>query len=241
MTLCVILIFPSEYLLLLFKLLLSSVMNRPSRFLNLLMILTAFSLISTIARGQKVVVASMKQNIVHEGLANPLTIMAENCDCNQIQVKTDNGFLKKYDDCSYDYTPTRLGMAQILVTCKGKTQNYLLRVIAPTITYERPVAIIDKKNGGNIRKSVLEVQMGIIISGGDKDVKYKLHQFTMAVMRDNRMIWSKSNEGPVFNEDIVRFLTTLKPGDRVVFFNMECSSAKTPVMQLTPMEFNVIY
>lgn len=213
----------------------------PFRFRNLLMILMGFILIPTMTRGQKVAVASMKQNVVHEGVANQLTIMAENCDCNQIQVKTDNGFLKKYDDCSYDYTPTRLGMAQILVTCKGKTQNYLLRVIAPTVTYERPVAIIDKKNGGNIRKSVLEVQMGIIVAGGDKGVKYKLHQFTMAVMRDNRMIWSQSNDGPVFNEDIVRFFTTLKPGDRVVFFNMECSAPKIPVMQLAPMEFNVIY
>ncbi len=193
------------------------------------------------AKGQKVAIASMKQNVVFEGVANPLTIMVENCDCGQIQVKTDNGFLKKYDNCSYDYTPARLGMAQILVTCRGKTQNYLMRVIAPSVTFERPVAIIDKKNGGNIRKSVLEVQMGIIVAGGDKDVKYKLHQFTMAVIRDNQLIWSKSNTGPVFNDDIARYLTALKAGDRVVFFNMECSAPKIPVMQLTPIEFNIIY
>jgi len=216
-------------------------MDRPILFRNVFFFLMLVGCMPVTVSGQKVTVAAMKQNVVHEGVANPLTIMAENCDCNQIQVKTDNGFLKKYDDCSYDYTPTRLGMAQILITCKGKTQNYLLRVIAPTVNLERPVAMIDKKNGGNIRKAVLEVQMGIIVSGGDKGVKYKLNQFTMAVMRDNRMIWSKNNEGPIFNEDIARYLTSLKPGDRVVFFNMECSAPKIPVMQLAPMEFNVIY
>lgn len=200
---------------------------------------------------QTVSVASMKQNVVTLGTDNPLTIMVENCDCSNLTVTTDNGSIKRYDDCSYDYKPARLGMAQIVVSCKGRKAptNYLMRVVGSGGTGEgvaaseigdKPLAIIDKKNGGYIRKVVLAAQLGVGVSSSNKGVHYIMERFTIAAFRGDQILFSKINIGPKFTDDVKSAISNLKLSDRVLFFNMECSAGKNAAVRLSPIEFIIV-
>lgn len=221
----------------------------PNRFCSIIIV---FCCLHASSHAQKVSVASMKQNVVMLGTENPLTIMVENCDCNNVSVSTDNGSIQRYDECSYSYRPAKLGMAQIVVSCKGRKgpTNYLMRVIdgggkstastAEPGMNDKPVAIIDKKTGGYIRKVVLQAQLGIIVASDNKDVRYLMDKFTMSVFRSDQVVFTKLNIGPKFNEDTKNFLSTLRSGDRVVLFNMECTAGKTSSIPMPPAEFIVV-
>ena len=168
------------------------------------------SAIALTAHAQKALLASLRQNVVFEGMPNPITIMIENCGCNDVVVTTDNGSLKRYDNCSYDYTPSRTGLSQIIVRRKGSkaSSNILLRVNPRP----RPVASLAKIPGGNIRKGVLEIQLGLLAGWIDYDFKatYRVEHFMVTMLREGKIIFTRYNKGAKFEEEVGRWIKAAK-------------------------------
>lgn len=218
----------------------------PFKFFNWmkqLLFIPLLALVLVESYGQKVSVASMKQNVVTLGTDNPLTIMAESCDCNNVTVYTDNGTIKRVGDCSYNYHPARLGMAQIVVGCRGRKApvNYLMRVVGSSTEDAVLTPVVGRKSGGNMRKNDFAAQIGVgIINNSEKSIKYVIDKFELIAIRDDKVLFTMYNKGPMFNEHILRYLSSLKVGDRIVFCNMECSASKRATRYLPPMEFNII-
>ncbi len=219
---------------------------------SIIFLLLIPTFLQKVVYAQKVSVAAMKQNTAIIGVENPLSIMVENCSCNNLSVSTDNGTIRRYENCGYDFKPARLGMAQILISCKGGrgVTNYLLRVVKEnesteyTSTIEpMPAAgvhiIIDRKHNGPLKKSALLARDGLAVNSVDKGQRYTLNRFTMAILRGEQIIFSKTSFTSKFTGDMRSFISTIQIGDKVVFFNMVCSSGKIQLI-LPSAEFTII-
>jgi hypothetical protein len=203
----------------------------------LLLVLAIFA--TSIAFAQKPLLASLRQNVVFLGMTNPISIMLENCGCNDVQVSTDNGTIKRYGDCSYDFTPARLGMAQVIVRKRGAkgSSNILLRVVAKP----KPVASIAKIAGGSIRKNVLDFQNGLMAGWVDYDFKteFKVERFMITIMRDSKILFTRTNKGARFEEEIARWIKSTKPGDKILVYDIDAKSSDNNIVRLDPLEFAV--
>jgi len=191
------------------------------------------------AHGQKTLLASLRQNVVFEGIVNPITIMIENCGCNDVLVTTDNGTIKRYDNCSYDYTPSRTGLSQIIVRKKGtKASNNILLRVNPR---PRPVASIAKMPGGTIRKGLLEIQLGLLAGWIDYDFKttYKVEHFMVTIVRDGKIIFTRYNKGAKFEEETGRWIKAAKHGDELLFYDIEAKGSDNSLVRLDPVEYRV--
>lgn len=211
-----------------------------SRGVWVLIFLLAMLLPASAIFAQKALLASLRQNVVFLGMSNPITIMLENCDCNDVLVTTDNGTIKRYDDCSYDYTPLRAGLSQIIVRKRGGkgSTNILLRVNPKP----KPVASISKIAGGGIRKNVLEVQTGVMAGWVDYDFKteFKVDHFMVTIMREGKILFTRYNKGARFEEEVGRWLKVTKVGDKVLVYDIEAKGSDNVVVMLDPLEFKVL-
>lgn len=76
--------------------------------------ISLFVSIAGLCNAQHISVANDKENILYVGIPNPLTIVAENCPCNKLVVKTSIGKISG-SDCSYTFLSEQEGKAEITV------------------------------------------------------------------------------------------------------------------------------
>jgi len=207
--------------------------------LVILMTVAIMSVAALTAHAQKTLLASLRQNVVFEGMPNPITVMIENCGCNDVVVTTDNGTIRRYDNCSYDYTPSRTGLSQVIVRKKGsKTSSNILLRVNPR---PQPVASLAKLPGGGIRKSVLEIQLGLLAGWIDYDFKttYKVEHFMITMLREGKIIFTRYNKGARFEEEVGRWIKAAKQGDGILFYDIEARGSDNSLIKLSPVEYRV--
>lgn len=199
-------------------------------------LLSAVLFIGNIASAQKVAVSSLKQNVVELGITNPLQIIGENSSCNQLVVSTDNGSIKRTGPCQYDYTPARLGLAQIIVFANGPKSgtNYLMRVVAGEKTIPIGAASIGGLSSGFIARGNLQAQQGIALRSTDGAVPIKGYQ--LQIVRNGDVVFKRYTKGNKFVNEIYVAIAKAQRGDLLLVYDIYGEDKKGEAFMVPPLQ-----
>jgi len=198
------------------------------------------------AIAQHVAISFTKMNVVYIGVANPVTIVAENTDSKDLIVTTDNGEIRRsgnYD--GYDYYPHDKGKATISVsvhTSDGtkKLQETVFRVKkipAPTVR-------LCLMTGGYISRAMLCVQIGpsANIEGFGFDAHYTIYKCKVSVVKDSAIVFEKylsAPNGVRFDEETNKMFCSLTPGSTVWITDVACKGPGGDYTDLNELKFIV--
>jgi hypothetical protein len=208
--------------------------------MNLKFVCCLMTLLPAAAAGQQVAIMADKMNIAYLGLNNPLTIVAANYPCDEISVTTDNGSIRKNEDCGYDFYPAKAGIANILVFNKGKeeigAQKYRIKYLPA------PTGRVAGKTGGSVGLAEFKAQIGIAayLDGFDFQAHFAVSGFKIGVYRAANLIYDHLNKGARFDSSTRSFFQTLQINDRVLFSDVRCACPDNRVHQMADMEFIMI-
>ena len=179
-----------------------------------------------------VVVSATAMNILYTGLMNPLDISVPGVPAERIRATSSNGSLKKgkvtYGNRTFRgtwvATPTSSRKNAIISvreqTADGRGQNHgkiEFRVKDPP----PPIAKVARKIGGNITKSTLLAQIGVVaeVEDFDFDVKYTVTSFDVGVYVRGYLSEKPSSSYRITKEqkDLIQ---QLRRGNTVQFTNI---------------------
>lgn len=191
---------------------------------------------------QGYVISNPKENVIYIGIPNPLNVAVEGRYCKDIVLSTDNGKIEAAEEkCSYTIYPENAGKTEIVI--KDKRKHTIIGSVDFRTKYiPDPVAMVGGKNGGEIRKSILRVQLGItaILQNFDFDARFAISGFTMTILRSDRTVFSKTCEGALFPQEIRNAFEMLQTNDRVLFSDISCKAPDGRARRLQPIEFRII-
>jgi hypothetical protein len=176
------------------------------------------------------------------GIENPLEVLVNKNNCKDFKLASADGNIQSTElPCYYTFQPSKTGKASIYVVNKAN-QKTIDTIRFKVADIPLPVATLANKNGGNIRRSELKVQMGIAAryEGFDFDAKAKILGFTIVILRGNAVTFSKVCDGALFQDGVKKSFGDLQNGDRVVFFGIQCVTADQKNRRLEAIEFSVV-
>lgn len=202
---------------------------------NIFLLWIVVSCLSLQAGAQVVSVSNLRQNVVYIGLDNPLRIVMEGVGCTSLRVSTDNGRIKKSGNCEYTFTPSQLGMAQIVVNGGKKTYNYLLRVEP----LPQPAAFLGGRTGGLLSKSELERQRSLYVRYPGIDIKsgLKISAYSYQIFRDDKSIAGRTVKGADFGRDMQQQFANTVRNDIILFYNIVVADEKGSTQFVAPVQF----
>lgn len=179
-----------------------------------------------------VVVSATAMNILYTGLMNPLDISVPGVPAERISATSSNGSLKKgkvtYGNRTFRgtwvATPTS-SKSNAIITVRermpdDRVQNHgniEFRVKDPP----PPIAKVDRKIGGNITKSTLLAQIGVVaeVEDFDFDVKYTVTSFDVGVYVRGYLT-EKSSSSYRITKEQKDLIEQLRRGNTVQFTNI---------------------
>lgn len=188
-----------------------------------LVVIVFFSALSTKLCAQSVVVAADKMNAVYVGVDNPLSIMAKGYKCNELVVTCNNGVLETKEDCHYNLKPAKVGVFEIYVQAKVKGRLINIDSVKYRAkTIPDPIAYLGRERhyGGtsfNINEGLL-----LKVYNFDFDAKFQVKDFTIEVLRGEKVIFSEHQQGALYSSNAKAFFGTLKPGDKLIATKIRC-------------------
>lgn len=192
----------------------------------------------TSAAGQKFSVALDRNNILYQGIDNPLTIAVENYPCNSIVVKTDNGkVLGKA--CSY-YFHTDTGWKANIILYK-KVKGHLIKIGSSIFRVKPipdPIAKVGPSAGGDIQKAVLRNQQYIRADyeGFDIDIRTPIDSFSVYFISGDTCISKHvKNYTGKFSKELIDALSEIKQNDIVIFKDIYTTRYNKEVKILKPV------
>lgn len=186
-----------------------------------LFILLFVLMISEHSYSQRAVVSMMKENIAYLGVHSPIKAIIENLPCDSCFLTTDNGIIKKEEDCFFYINPSMLGEALIFVnkivgidTIAVDTQ--IIRV--QTFPENSIIARVNNQTHGTVSKLQLIAQLGVFASLDivDININYKVLNYRVFIIRKNSALFIINNEGRKFNDAVIDAFKTLQSGDEVI-------------------------
>lgn len=202
-----------------------------------LSILMMVSILNGIAQ-DRISVSNTKMNVAYLGIPNPISIVMENTDCDDLIVSVNQGKIEKTDDCYYTYIPETAGVVKISVSSKSDT-------IIKSISY-RVRHIPDPKptiggtlTGGKIERGTLVVQSGLIALLRDFDINvfYEIMHFEMITSSDNYYN-VESSESPLLTAAMKTDISKIENGGWVVFTDI---TIKDPYGRTRLLSDNLIF
>ena len=204
------------------------------------------------------------------GVENYIYVRVDGVPCGSMQVRSDNGKIKKTADCKYLLIPQRGGITNISVSkvvgnnvidlgyralptlgyvAKKSGQNndtyYSFKknesvkdLSTPTV---KPEVLFAGKNSGVLRKSVAELQLGLIL---DKkyvmDIsKIRIASYNVVIQENDMVLFSKYLKSPTFDEEVKTAIKEMKPGCQLIFREIQCILPNNAPMQLAPLSFDI--
>lgn len=168
-----------------------------------------------------------KFNIAYIGLDNPISIAVENCPCNSIVLKVNNGTITG-KDCKFIYRGIEPGFANLTVYKKSgdnlkKVGQYGFRVkrIPPPVFKIGPYGISYFYADRKANKSVLTSQQFVRaeLEGFDYDAKMLIDSFSVKIFNvDSAITNTYFNISNKISQQIINAFSKLKTGD-VIFFH----------------------
>ncbi len=183
-----------------------------------LSVLWFYSMMSVTVYGQGFVVSADKMNVAYVGVDNPMTIIVEGYECDQLIVSCENGTIVKTGNCEYNFRPVREEAVEITVKVKTTSGTKSFGVKKFRIKYmPSPRATIMGKSSGLIQTAIFKAQLGVsaTIESIDFDTRFIATSFKVEFFREQILLYSGPNIGPLFTKTILEQMSKLKPGDRV--------------------------
>ena len=201
-----------------------------------------FFAISFCSFGQRFSVAPDKMNILYQDVDNPLTITVENCPCNQMVVKTDNGKITG-ENCSYYFYTDSGWKANIIIY--RKVNQKLVR-IGQSIFRVKPIPYpapkVGPSAGGRIKAVVLKNQQFIRTDFDGFDIASfnSIDSFTVSIIRGDTCFYAQiNNYTSAFSKELINALSEIKEGDTVIFKNIIARRHNGKSVKLEPLIFFV--
>ena len=161
-------------------------------------------------------ISPVKMNVLYLGIDNPLSISVSGVPDEKVSVEISQGTLNKVSGNEYIAKPTTPGNARIEVSYEIDGQKMAGIMEFRVKMLPVPTAKLAGKSGGNIEKTVLLAQKGVIADLDDFlfDLRYDVTQFTVVSISqgvEKRLI----SETAIFTAEQKELLTSLNKGQRV--------------------------
>jgi GldM C-terminal domain len=186
-------------------------------------LISLFFLIAGLCNAQHISVANDKENILYVGISNPLTIVAENCPCNMLVVKTSNGKIIG-SNCSYMFQGEQAGKAEITVYKKeggklkriGKSDFWVKSIPLPVFcigSYCNTGVTRAKKNA----IAAQEFVRAELLNFGF-DAKFQIDSFNVKIIsNDTCKAQQFVNKTGLISKEIRDAFSQLKENDVIIF------------------------
>lgn len=215
---------------------------KKSIFLAILFILFGLNIIKSQSL-YRATVSATQMNLLYAGVANPIDVSVSGIPDEKVKVEIDDGTIYSTDKLgSYTVRVKKPGIVYINVFFtdnEGKIKSagkYAFRVkMVPD-----PVAIINGKTGGEIKKSVFLSQKGITVQleQFDFDIRFDVTGFTLCTVVDSFYVKqpSTSNE---FTEKQKSLVRNSKKGQRFLIENIKAKGPDETERELAPLRFKI--
>ncbi|MBS1773577.1 MAG: hypothetical protein JST82_12020 [Bacteroidetes bacterium] len=166
---------------------------------------------------QHVTISADKMNVLYIGVPNPITVVAEGLQCKNVNIAIEGAQIMPGDEpCKFNVVVKEPGIVIAKVYTISKGGNKIIgeiefRVKRPML----PTARVGGKTCGIITRTELMSQIGVgaYMDNFDFDAPFVVNSFTASIIRNHNTIFEKTNTGAKFNNDILRAIQTIKPGD----------------------------
>lgn len=199
-----------------------------------------FSLPS-LAIAQQCVISATKENVIYVGIPNPIDIVVEGRYCKDYSVTTDNGTLERGSTaCNYSLSPIKAGMTEISVKEK-KSGKVIGKAMFRTKPLPPPTCKLAGKDGGQISKSVLKVQVALSVrlEGFDFDAGFVVEGYRVTIFRGSKMIFTGIYDDRRFPSAVTEAFALTQADDMLVFSDLKYQSATKTSGVLQPIEFRI--
>mgnify|MGYP000439295140 FL=1 len=193
---------------------------------------------------QEISVNPTKMNVVYIGVDNPITIMANGIDCEELTVKIKSGELVHVSDCDYIFKPgLKQGALFFYVFHKGnqigKYEYRVKRIPDPVIT------LGGKLGPGHINKGTLAAQTGIIpiLKNFDFQARFVVKEYTMIICAKDFYHLEHQPNGPVLTREMKDAINKIDGRAEVIFSDVvvigpDKSTRKLPELRYYLTNYN---
>jgi hypothetical protein len=192
---------------------------------------------------QRAVVAHLRMNVAYIGVFNDLRIAVPGYNCDEFEVTTDNGEIERSEeDCTlYHYLPLKTGYVHIIIKVKRPEGKIIDSVEFRVRDIPNPTPRLGGYEGGILRKKYLLASMGM--SAGlkvDFDFRFIIQKYSVAILRNNKTIFTSNYTGPYFSDGLKEEFKNLKQGDKLLFYDITTKAVSGDELELSTMEFTII-
>jgi hypothetical protein len=214
---------------------------------------TSLVLLCKFLVAQKFAVAADKNNILYIGIDNPLSIAVEGITCNEIFIKTYNGTISKYENCTYTFRGNKTGRADIILYKKinnklkeiGRSVFRLKNIPAPSFyiaQYGKSFLYNDFNSKNKASKVVLAAQQYVRadLENFDFDIKFLIDSFTVKILSsDSSSVKTFLNAGNKIKQEVTEAFHNLKNDDIVLFTKIHAKYPDGLDVELTPLVLTI--
>jgi hypothetical protein len=183
---------------------------------------------------------------VYLGLTTPLAAFIADVPCSQIELKANQGKIKKTGNCDFEYEADSIGDAIISIyriigqkKIKVGQQHFRVKKIP------KAIALVGRfNNSDTVSKNELIAQQGIradFLSAINvvciEGVKFNVIEYTTIILRKDSVIFTESAKSAVFTETIKAALDNLRTNDRIIFTNIKSVGPSGTTELLNPIEY----
>lgn len=199
------------------------------------------SLIFSQVFAQQVAVSADKNNVFYLGLDNPITVTVENCSCNDLVVKTDNGEVTG-KGCQLIFRGKEYGRAAIMVYKKAGNKlkeigsnAFRVKKIPPPVfrigpyghSYDRKARSVVMANQQYVRAE---------LDGFDFDARFAIDSFWVKIFyNDSCKTKSFFNTTGKISQAVLDAFSVLKEEDVVIFHKIYAKGPDGLQWQLDPL------
>ncbi len=192
-----------------------------------------------------VTMSATKMNVFYKGLDNPFDVSGGAIPTENLIVKMTNGTIVKSGE-GFIIKPTELDeqgkRTKVSVYANlGGVQRLLGTSDWRVKQVPDPVAQIDGRSGGDIRKEVLAIQQGVlaVLEDFDFEFKYTVTQFTLETSAQGGFTNRYPNRGNKFNDEQIEALKRVNPGSWVYIADIKAVGDDGSTRDLDPISFKV--
>ena len=171
-------------------------------------------------------ISPVKMNVLYLGIDNPLSISVSGVPDENVSVAISQGTIRKVSGNEYIAKPATPGTARIelFYEVDGQKNKGIMEFRVKMLPV--PMAKVAGISGGNIEKTVLLAQKGVIVTLEDFlfDLRYDVTQFTITVISQGVEKSSTSNTA-TFTAEQNEILTSLNRGQKVIFTNIKAKGS----------------
>ncbi len=193
------------------------------------------------------VASPTKMNVLYRGVHNPIAISVPGVTPEHVRPVIDNGKVDRDKDGWYAEVST-LGKAKVsaVVTLPDGSSRTIGPIEFRVKDLPPPVAIVNGLTAADTKASLrkLKPAKGIAVKrseGCEYEEPYAVKQYTIAGMVKGNPV-DRTVQGAVFDQETVKLLEALRPGDRVWFENIKAQLANGagPVFTLPTMNWKAV-